>query len=159
MTNPKFISFRDSIANINESTTAKMEKNDCVVRTFASAFEIDYDSAHKIVKTEFKREFGKGTYRFHTGMDDLASKNREINGKKIISIKYEHNTMLYYVTVKGKKTLRNTTTSYFIKNNPVGTFIVVVRGHAFTIKDGVIIGNPSDAKRMKKHIYGAWKIE
>lgn len=159
MTTPKFISFRDSIANISESTTAKMEKNDCVVTTFASAFEIDYDSAHEIVKTEFKREFRKGTCLFYIRMDDLASKNRKINGKKITPIRYEHNTMLYYVTVKGKRTLRHTTTSYFIKNNPVGTFIVLVRGHAFTVKDGVIIGNLSDAKRMKKHICGAWKVE
>ena len=34
----------------------------------------------------------------------------------------------------------------------------VVRGHAFTIKDGVVIGNIEDGKKMKKHITGAWKI-
>lgn len=159
MKTPKFISFRESITNIDDSTIARQETNDCVVRSFASAFEIDYDSAHEIVKNEFKREFRKGTRRFYSRMDDLASKNMKINGKTITPIRYEHGTMLYYVTVKGRRTLRNTTTSYFIKNNPVGTFIVVVRGHAFTIKDGVIIGNPSDVKRMKKHIYGVWKIE
>jgi hypothetical protein len=66
--------------------------------------------------------------------------------------------MLYYVTVKGRKTLRRTTTGSFIKKYPVGTYIVTVRGHAFTIKDGVVIGNPSDGKKMKKHINGAWRI-
>jgi hypothetical protein len=36
--------------------------------------------------------------------------------------------------------------------------VVVVKGHAFTIKDGVVIGNPDDGKKMRKHIAGAWKI-
>ena len=70
----------------------------------------------------------------------------------------EHNTMLYYVTVKGRKVLRHTTTGSFVKKYPVGTYIVTVRGHAFTIKDGVVIGNLADGKQMKKRINGAWKI-
>jgi len=36
--------------------------------------------------------------------------------------------------------------------------VVVVRGHAFTIKDGVVIGNLDDGKKMKKHIQAAWNI-
>jgi hypothetical protein len=66
--------------------------------------------------------------------------------------------MLYYVVVKGVKKLRATTTATFIKKHPIGSYVVVVKGHAFTIKDGVVIGNPEDGKKMKKHIVGAWKI-
>jgi hypothetical protein len=36
--------------------------------------------------------------------------------------------------------------------------MVVVKGHAFTIKDGIVIGNPEDGKKMKKQIIGAWKL-
>ena len=85
--------------------------------------------------------------------------NEQINGKSIEIITEEYNTMLYYVTVKGVKTLRKTTTGSFIKKYPVGTYIVVVNRHAFTIKDGVVIGNLADGKQMKKHINGAWKIK
>jgi hypothetical protein len=66
--------------------------------------------------------------------------------------------MLYYVVVKGVKKLRVTTTSSFVKKYPIGSYIVIVKNHAFTIKDGVIIGNIDDGKKMKKHIQAAWKI-
>ena len=87
------------------------------------------------------------------------SKNGEkINGKSVETITEEYSTMLYYVTVKGVKTLRSTTTSSFIKRYPKGTYVVTVNRHAFTIKDGVVIGNIEDGKKMKKHIQGVWKI-
>jgi hypothetical protein len=60
--------------------------------------------------------------------------------------------------VKGVKTLRNTTTGSFIKRYPKGTYIVTVSRHAFTIKDGVVIGNIDDGEKMRKHIDGVWKI-
>jgi hypothetical protein len=48
--------------------------------------------------------------------------------------------------------------NYFLKNYGQGTYVVIVRGHAFTVKDGAVIGNSEDAKKTKKHIVGAWKI-
>jgi hypothetical protein len=66
--------------------------------------------------------------------------------------------MLYYVTVKGMKTLRRTTTGSFIKRYPVGTYIVTVSRHAFTIKDGVVIGNTDDATKKRKIVNFAWKV-
>ena len=88
----------------------------------------------------------------------MSQNGIEFNGKGIKTIENQYGTMLYYATVKGVKVLRSTTTAYFLKDYSVGTYIVVVKGHAFTIKDGVVIGNPSDAKQRRKHILGAWKI-
>ena len=153
-----YISSTEFIKGAKESSLAKSEHNDCVVRAIASAAEMDYDSAHQFVKETFKRKNGKGTFGFGTGMDLLSKNGKQINGKNVQIISEEHNTMLYYVVVKGVKKLRTTTTSSFIKKYPVGSYVVVVKGHAFTIKDGVVIGNPDDGKKMKKHITGAWKI-
>ena len=154
----QYINSSNGIKNYENSVIAKGEANDCVVRAFASAFEIEYDEAHGIVAKEFRRVKRKGTFGFGVKMNLLDKNNVTFNGKKISKITHEYDSMLYSVKVNGVKTLRNTTTSYFLKKYPVGTYIVIVRGHAFTIKDGVVIGNYSDAKKTRKHILGAWKI-
>ena len=47
--------FKDGYA-VSSSILAKSEKNDCVVRACANAFEIDYDQAHSFVKKRFNRK-------------------------------------------------------------------------------------------------------
>ena len=153
-----YISSTEFIKGAKESSLAKSEHNDCVVKAIASAAEMDYDSAHQFVKETFNRKNGKGTFGLGTGMNLLSKNGKQINGKNVQIISEEHNTMLYYVVVKGVKKLRATTTATFIKKHPIGSYVVVVKGHTFTIKDGVVIGNPEDGKKMKKHIVGAWKI-
>ena len=153
-----YISSTEFIKGAKESSLAKSEHNDCVVKAIASAAEMDYDSAHQFVKETFNRKNGKGTFGLGTGMNLLSKNGKQINGKNVQIISEEHNTMLYYVVVKGVKKLRATTTATFIKKHPIGSYVVVVKGHAFTIKDGVVIGNFNDGKKMKKHIIWAWKI-
>jgi hypothetical protein len=154
----QYISSSNAIKGYTESQIAKSENNDCVVRAIASATDMDYDSAHEFVKETFKRKNGKGTFGFIQGMNLMSKNNKQINGKDIQIISEEYNTMLYFVVVKGVKKLRTTTTSSFVKKYSIGSYIVIVKGHAFTIKDGVIIGNIDDGKKMKKHIQAAWKI-
>ena len=155
----EYISSTEFIKGAKESPLARSESNDCVVRAIASASEMDYDSAHQFVKEKFKRQNRKGTYGFGSIMNLMSKNGEKINGKSVEIISEEYNTMLYYVTVKGVKTLRHTTTSSFIKRYPKGTYVVTVRGHAFTIKDGVVIGNVEDGKKMKKRINGVWKLK
>lgn len=156
--NNGYISSAKVVKGFSESALAKSEKNDCVVMAIATATDMDYDSSHWFVKKTFKRQDGKGVYRFAGIMNTFATHNEQINGKSLEIVNEQQNTMLYYVTVKGQKVLRQTTTGSFIKRYPEGTYIVVVKGHAFTIKDGIVIGNPVDGKRMKKHINNAWRI-
>ena len=153
-----FISSSNAIKGYTESKIAKSENNDCVVRAIASAADMDYDSAHQFVKETFCRKNGKGTSGFRYIMNMMTKNGNKINGKSVEKITEEHNTMLYYVVVKGIKKLRNTTTGSFIKKYSKGTYVVTVKGHAFTIKDGVVIGNSDDGKKMKKVIQGVWKI-
>jgi hypothetical protein len=46
----------------------------------------------------------------------------------------------------------------FVKEYDKGTYIIRVSGHAFTIKDGWVIGNPNDATQLRKVVKNAWKI-
>jgi hypothetical protein len=50
------------------------------------------------------------------------------------------------------------TVGTFIKKNPKGTFVICVRSHAFSIKDGVVMGNVEDSKKTRKIINSAWKV-
>jgi hypothetical protein len=154
----EYISSTEFIKGAKESPLAKSECSDCVVRAIASAAEMDYDSAHQFVKEKFKRKNRKGTHGFGFTMNLMSKNGEKINGRSVEVITEEYSTMLYYVMVKGVKTLRNTTTSSFIKKYPKGTYVVTVNRHAFTIKDGVVIGNVDDGKKMRKHIQGVWKI-
>jgi methyl coenzyme M reductase subunit D len=90
-------------------------------------------------------------------MNALASKQIKFNRKGVKPITNDV-MMMYWVEVKGKRTLRNMTTAKFLEKYSKGTYMVTVKGHAFTIKDGVVIGNPEDATQRKKVIFGAWKI-
>ena len=156
-TKTPYISSSVAIKGITESKLAQSEKDDCVVRAFASAFGVTYDYAHKKVAEVFGRKNRQGTAYFSLTMNALASKEIKFNRKGVSPIK-EDIGLSYWVEVKGRSVLRNMTTAKFLEKYSKGTYIVTVKGHAFTIKDGVVIGNPEDATQRKKVIFGAWKI-
>ena len=154
----------NAIKGYSESKTAKGETNDCVVRAFASAFEVSYDYAHKYVADEFGRKPRKGTYGTITTLVKMSDNSLKVNGKKIYPVGERHNdhllrSLMYDVKVKGVTKKRNMTVGTFVKQNPKGTFFVLVRRHAFTIKDGVVIGNPEDAIKTKRPMRCAFEIK
>jgi len=85
----QYINSSNGIKNYENSVIAKGETNDCVVRAFASAFEIEYDEAHGIVAKEFRRVNRKGTLGFGVKMNLLDKNNVTFNGKKISKIKFK----------------------------------------------------------------------
>lgn len=91
----------------------------------------------------------KGTRFFNSTMTKLADNNRRLNRKKITTI--------------SKGTMKNgksrMTIGSFVKQYDKGTYVLTVRGHAFSIKDGEVIGgNREDARKMRCILEGAWKI-
>ena len=153
-----------AIKGYSESETARRETNDCVVRAFASSFEVSYDYAHKFVADEFGRKPRKGTYGTISKLVKMADSLFKVNGKKVCPVGIRHNdnmlrSLMYDVKVKGEIKKRNMTVGTFVKQNPKGTFFVLVRRHAFTIKDGVVIGNPEDAIKTKRPMRCAFEIK
>ena len=154
----------NAIKGYTESAIAKGETNDCVVRAFASAFEITYDKAHKYVKEKFGRKDRQGTYGTVGTLVKMADDRTTVNYKKVLPVGVRKsstmvNSLSYNVTIKGEKKVRQMTVGTFIKQNPKGTFFVLVRQHAFTIKDGVVIGNYEDAVKTKKIMRCAFEIK
>jgi hypothetical protein len=165
-TNLPYCSNNVGIIGYQDSEIAKKENNDCVVRAFASSFEISYDKAHKYVKEKFGRKDYCGTYGTVFKMVELAKKQTQINHKKIKPIgvrKPMGNSVVYSldytVKLKGKKVNRQMTVGTFIKENPIGTFFVLVCGHAFTIKDGIVHGNYEDSTKKRKIMRHAFQIK
>lgn len=152
-----FTSKRDSIKDYDKSVIAKSETNDCVVRAMASSFDISYDDSHKFCKEVFNRENRKGVSAFGLKMNGLIRHNININNKKIILVG-SYNDLYYNVKVKGNIIKRKLTVGKFVKDNPEGTYIAQITGHAFTIKNGTIIGNVEDAQKIKKQLLSIWKV-
>ena len=139
-----------AIKGYSDSALAKSEKSDCVVRAVASAYDIQYDKAHKWVATTFNRKPKKGTFGFPIGMNRMSDNKTRMNYKSTKTIDPKHLT-----TNNGKSKM---TVGTFAKEYNIGTYIIRVDRHAFTIKDGSVIGNPEDATKLRKIIKNAWKI-
>ena len=154
----KYISTKDAIIGYSDSVIAKSETNDCAVRAISSAFEMHYDEAHQFVKVKFNRQNRKGTTFFVGGLRRMVDDKVKINGKSFETMGNEYGHVSYEVKVKGQMVKRNMTTGTFIKRYPVGKYLVVVRGHAFSIIDGAVVGNASDATMKKRVINNAFKI-
>jgi len=153
----------EAIKGYDNSPIAKSETNDCVVRAIASAFDFEYDRAHKFVEDTFGRKPRQGTFGFGPGMNKIAEERTRIGRKCIKSMgtKSEHSSfrsLSYDVKVKGVKTSRQMTVGTFISKYPLGTYVVTVKRHAFTIKDGVVIGNREDAIQKRKIMLLAWRV-
>ena len=147
----------EAIKGYQESVIAKGERNDCVVRAFASSFDIPYDESHTYCEKVLHRKHRDGVKNFVVRLETLVKKNEVINGKKF-NLVGKFYSLYYDVKIKNKKIKRALTVGKFIKDNPIGTFLVSVRGHAFTIKNGVVIGNVEDAKKTRRVLQSIWKI-
>ena len=153
-----------AIKGYSDSEIAKHEKGDCVVRAFASSFDISYDKAHKYVAEKFGRKPKRGTYGTVNTLVKMADDRTTVNYKRVYPIGHRMNDIMfgslsYDVKVKGEIKRRDMTVGTFIKKNPKGTFFVLVRRHAFTIKDGVVIGNYEDSVKTKKRMRCAFEIK
>jgi len=153
----------DAIVGYEQSQLAKTESNDCVVRAWASAFDLPYENAHTIIREQFQRKNRKGTMRFNRKMNELSlmralfnDKYLKILGKELLpKIMY---SLSYDVKVKGTTKKRKMTVGTFAKQYSKGTYILSIRGHAFTIKDGTVIGNQNDATRLRAIVEQAWEV-
>ena len=140
----------EAIKGYSDSALAKSERADCVVRAVASAYDMSYDKAHKWVADTFGRRHRRGTFGFPGGMDRMSANATRLNRKLTRKIDAK------YLTTNGGKSKMSVGT--FAKEYNKGTYIIRVSGHAFTIKDGSVIGNLEDSNKIRKIVKNAWKI-
>ena len=139
-----------AINGYSDSKIAKSERADCVVRAIASASDMTYDKAHRWVADKFNRKPKKGTHGLPNGMDKMSISGERMSRKKVKTIPSNN-----LKTNGGKSRM---TVGTFVKQFNKGTYILRVTGHAFTIKDGVVVGNFEDSVKIKRIVKNAWRI-
>ena len=92
-------------------------------------------------------------------MMELEEKGMNINGKdfkvKVLPTeKITNSYKLYGEIVKRKKTVKS-----FIKDNPKGTYVVGVAGHALTIKDGEVFDWNANKFKPTRKVQSAYEIK
>lgn len=138
------------------STIAEGETKDCVVYAMATSFDMSYDEAHQVVEQKFNRQEGKGTKtsKLLETMRALSETRETINGKTIQEV-VDNPTNTY--VVHGQTYKRKPRVYSFAQKNNQGTYLVLTRNHALTIKDGVMMDNKSKGSE-KALITMAYKI-
>ena len=145
----------------SDSQLAKNEKNDCVVRSIASAANVAYDVAHTFCKEVFNRKDKKGVQGFtiKTQMlkaenDGLKIGNKEFKvtalGKKDLKNRYK---------VKGEIIWRKKTLKSFIESHQKGTYFVTVANHALTVKDGELLDWGTNKFLPTRKVTDGYKLE
>lgn len=141
----------------SNSTKCSREKNDCVVRAITETFGIPYDEAHAIAADKFKIKPQRGTMFVYPTFLDLNKAGYKIGDYEIDYVSD------WNLTYKGSKSHiglydnkddknYKITVGMFLRQRPIGRYLVIVKGHAFSIVNGVIIGNKVDGQRLKARV-------
>ena len=159
------------------STLATNENNDCMVRSLSTATDTPYDETHEWCRVNLDRLDGRGTSTYKI----LDMNGTTVFGKKIermgsVVIDKWNTPSGQYTMFLGEKMLgkwgyksdgwggtrrkfRRMSVGTFLKTYTEGTFMVAVSGHIFTVKDGVVLGNLSDADKLKRPIEFAYEVK
>lgn len=130
-------------STLKTSELAKSETNDCVVLSFMIASGNSYDDTHTFVGKRLKRRFRKGTYtclylKYILG-ERLGSRTIDYVG---------HSKDAVPVGVDREKVIQNGKSRYtvksFMEKYNKGRYVVIVKGHAYALVDGVMYGNKGE---------------
>ena len=130
----------------NKNTLQAGERSDCTVRALVKTAGLAYDDAHRWIANHMFRDYRRGarTYLAVKAMNDV----QQINNKKVKTLK--RNRITRFLNGADRKMSLKT----FCQHNPVGTFYVLVRGHALAVIDGVI----TDRTKAGKRVTHAWEF-
>ena len=145
----KGIKSSEHIVGYSESKLAKAEVGDCVVRAIASTFELTYDVAHSWTASNLDRKPKRGTFNTALKLSNIFEvKNQpfDLIDKQLLTYPGSARHQ------KNKGTMVPITLTMFLELFPKGRYFVLIRSHAFSIVDGVVIGNVDDSNRMRAKI-------
>ena len=138
--------FKSGYEVSNGSLITKGEKNDCVVRAIANAFNISYDIAHEFTAKEFKRKARKGTKAVFSTFSALGKVTFDLFQDTLFPITKEYKLKCVNKPVNKEYTHKrvNYTVKTFCASFSKGTYIVLVNKHALVIKNGIVVDNPNN---------------
>ena len=154
----KYINSKDIIKSTDKSSS---ETNDCSVRAFTTALDVDYDAAHSYLKNVFKREDKKGCLKM-----DLTARKISLSGEtqKIDNVEFNievlpENKVTNTYKLHGEEIARKKTVKSFIKDFAEGIYLVLVSGHVFTVKNGLMIDNVGEEWRPTRKVESVFELK
>ena len=140
-----------------DSVKSSQEKNDCFVRALTETFDIPYDEAHKLAADKFNRKNRRGTPSPYPKFLDLSKEGFMIGKYKVDYIpewglRYTGSKTKIGLLEQDKNEKHKITVGMFMRQRPIGRYLLIVSGHAFSVVNGVIIGNKADASRVKARV-------
>ncbi len=154
----QYIPAKDIIKSTDKSSS---EKNDCSVRAFATALDVNYDAAHSYVKETFKREDKKGCKNMEsTGRAiSLKGETQKIEGTEFDLNVLPEDSITNKYKLNGEVITRKKTVKSFIKDFSKGIYLVLVSGHVFTVKDGTMIDNVGEEWRPTRKVESVFELK
>ncbi len=107
----KYLEDKMVLTNCNRFS---FEKLDCTVRAIAHACNVPYSESHKFMKANGRKD------RHRVSFNEVMEGKTELFGKQVLKVNHVG-------TVKS-----------FLEKNPIGKFMVNVRGHIFAVVDGKV---------------------
>ena len=167
----RYIKLKDIVKGYTDFTeTNHKEKADCVVNAFAAVTDTSYSESHKFCGYVLERKNRRGVtyFRRKMGVIDTIYECNRILKKKYrivtnhtgfkIGDKFFDPKRIPLVTRYGKTRASQMTVGTFIKQYPKGKYLISIRGHAFAIINGVVIGNKSDSRDIKCRVENAYEF-
>ena len=158
MTKPLDYIYSQERLNLGSSTLAEKEKNDCAVKAIAAAAGVSYEISHAFTGEYLMRTRRMGTllgmFLPNITKEPMMLGSKRVEFKSLDNIKITNGYKLYGEVVRRKKTVKS-----FIKDNPRGSFVVSVAGHALAIVDGVLIDNVGEEFRMTRKVLSAIQVK
>lgn len=174
------LKFRSGYGAITAAdVVAKGEQNDCVVRAFMNAAQITYTAAHRIVADTFGRKPGQGTLGTMHILKKISENNDVIiPGRRIEFVGWnpagrdctkaaaaERSILINPKYPKGNGRFAPFTVGKFLQQHTTGAYIVIVKGHALAIRDGIMYDNMDQLDRLfiatgrdQRRVVAAFKI-
>lgn len=137
----------------NTKSYPNKENNDCGVRALAAAAGVSYTQAYKALELA-GRQKKRGSYLsrwIRMGMIHLPGIRFEVMFDREIMVGFRPGSYGVCREVTPAPTLKQ-----FVKANPTGNFLVTQTGHAFAVRNGVVIdaNRPGARVRVKQ----AWRV-
>ena len=143
------------------SEIAKNEKNDCVVRSIASAAEVSYKVAHEFCAKVFGRKEKKGVNGLVLASELLKAQDKglKIGNKEFEVYGLKKKEVCNKYKLHGEEIWRKKTIKSFVQSHPVGTFLVMVANHALCIKDGELLDWDSNKFQPTRKVVSAYRLD
>lgn len=119
------------------------EAKDCTVRAFAEAFNTTYEKAHSHLRKKMGRVNRKGI-DFELGFED------SLQNTKVSKLEFKGRVKN---GGRGLREVNRMSLGKFCKEYSKGNYIVLVRGHALTVKDGIVYDYKYAPKRQVKFAF------